>query len=172
MASIRILESMFQMESITHGWMPVSRYQEVVDDFVKSYDEDDDVTRYIVLVNCGASEDIAGVLDLAKRQNVCVIIFDSHRPVMHLANDGNHESQVYVIMDAEAEGVSLEDIPSAYEFDGSDEEGNDSPYPENDGSNVDNAAGGDNREDGEAGDRGRSKRSRTAESASARRAAY
>ena len=163
---------MFQMESITHGWMPVSRYQEVVDDFVKSYDEDDDVTRYIVLVNCGASEDIAGVLDLAKRQNVCVIIFDSHRPVMHLANDGNHESQVYVIMDAEAEGVSLEDIPSAYEFDGSDEEGNDSPYPENDGSNVDNAAGGDNGEDGEAGDRGRSKRSRTAESASARRAAY
>ena len=172
--SIRILESMFQMESITHGWMPVSRYQEVVDDFVKSYDEDDDVTRYIVLVNCGASEDIAGVLELAKRQNVCVIIFDSHRPVMHLANDGNHESQVYVIMDAEAEGVSLEDIPSAYEYGESDEEGDDSPYPENtDGSNVGNVAG-DATDIGRNGNGGRSKRSgaSTAERAAAKRSAY
>lgn len=162
--SIRILESMFQMESITHGWIPVSRYQEIVDDFVKSYDEDDDVTRYIVLVNCGASEDIFSVLDLAKRENVCVIIFDSHRPVMHLANDGNHESQVYVIMDAEAEGVSLDDIPSAYDFDGSggeDEDEGEDPYPENkDGLNVEN------------GDDGRSKRSKMAQSASAKRAAY
>jgi cell division control protein 45 len=172
--SIRILESMFQMESITHGWMPVSRYQEIVDDFVKSYDEEDAITRYIVLVNCGASEDIAGVLDLAQRQNVCVIIFDSHRPVMHLANDGNHESQVYVIMDAEAEGVSLDDIPSAYEFDEGDDGDNESPYPENvDGSNVDSAPqDGANIDGDENGDGGRRKRSRTAESLSARRAAY
>ena len=169
--SIRVLESLFKNASITHGWMPVSRYQEVVDDFIKSYDEDDDVTRYIVLVNCGASEDVASVLELSKRPNVCVIIFDSHRPIMHLANDGNHESQVYVIMDAEAEGVSLEDIPSAYEYGGSDED-NDSPYPENtDGTNVDNI-GGETREDEENLDGGRSKRSRLAESASAKRAAY
>ena len=92
--SLRILESMLQTEMIPHGWLPVSRYQEIIDDFIKAYDDEDEIIRYLVLVNCGASEDISGVLELSKRPNVCVIIFDSHRPVMHLANDKDPQSQV------------------------------------------------------------------------------
>lgn len=132
--SLRILESMLQTEMIPHGWLPVSRYQEIIDDFVKAYDEEDQIIRYLILVNCGASEDISGVLELSKRPNVCVIIFDSHRPVMHLANDKDPQSQVYVILDAEAEHISLDDIPFAYDSDDMD----DGAYMENrDDTNVD-----------------------------------
>lgn len=97
-----------------------------MDDFLETYDEDDEVTRYLVLINCGASEDIMDVLQLASRPNVCVIIFDSHRPIMHLANDRDPQSQIFVILDSEAEGLMLDDIPSAHE---GDEYG--SPYLEN-----------------------------------------
>jgi cell division control protein 45 len=134
--SLRILESLFQNEMIPHGWLPVSRYQEIVEDFMRAYDEDDDVIRYLILVNCGASEDISGILELVKRTNVCVIIFDSHRPIMHLANDDDTQSQVFVILDAEAEGISLGDIPFAFD-DEEEVERESSPYTENtDGANL------------------------------------
>lgn len=155
--SLRILESMLQTEMIPHGWLPVSRYQEIIDDFVKAYDDEDEIIRYLILVNCGASEDISGVLDLSKRPNVCVIILDSHRPVMHLANDKDPQSQVYVILDAEAEHVSLDDIPFAYDFDDMEEDGT---YLENrDDTNFSEAEGQHKEQD-------------TREIASAKRAAY
>ncbi|KAI8103739.1 hypothetical protein M9435_006267 [Picochlorum sp. BPE23] len=160
--ALRILESMFQNEMIPHGWLPVSRYQEIVDDFTRAYDDEDEVVRYIILLNCGASEDVGKILDLGRRPNVCVIIFDSHRPVMHVANDNDPQSQVYVIMDAESEGISLEDIPFAF-GEGMDEDGHSPSYPENtDGMNV---------VEGDASGR-RGEKSSHAQSAAVRRAAY
>lgn len=120
MISFPFPQALLQNEMIPHGWLPVSRYQEIIDDFVSTYDEDDEVTRYLILINCGASEDIIGLLELTSRPNVCVIVLDSHRPIMHLANDSDPQSQLYVLMDAEAEGISLEDIPSAHDGDGAD----------------------------------------------------
>ena len=154
--SLRILESMLQTEMIPHGWLPVSRYQEIIDDFIKAYDDEDQVIRYLILVNCGASEDISGVLDLSKRPNVCVIIFDSHRPIMHLANDADTMSQVYVILDAEAEHVSLEDIPFAFDLDDMEEDG---AYMEN-------------RDDTNTGDVDRQDKRDMKERSSAKKAAY
>lgn len=91
----------------------MSRYQEVIDDFLASYDEDDPVTRFVILLNCGASEDVAALLALESRPSVCVIVFDSHRPIMHMAHDNDPSSQIFVVLDAEAEGLLLSDIPTA-----------------------------------------------------------
>jgi cell division control protein 45 len=126
----------------------VSRYQEVIDDFVSAYDEDDPVTRFVILINCGASEDVGALLGLAARPHVCVVVLDSHRPVMHLANDADPASQVFVLVDSDAEGLGTDDIPQAGDDDlGSDdeedEEGSDGDDDGGDGEN-----GGDNRPGG------------------------
>ena len=139
--ALKILENLFQNEMIPHGWLPVSRYQEIIDDFSATYDENDQVTRYLILINCGASEDIGSLLQLVTRPNVCVIIFDSHRPIMHLAHDEDPQSQLFVIVDAEAESLSLQDIPHAYddEYDDEGEEGRNASYAENLNANDPNA---------------------------------
>ena len=49
---------------------------------------------------------------------------------MHLANDNDPQSQLYVLMDSEAEGISLEDIPSAHDGDGA--------YGSHEDENIDN----------------------------------
>lgn len=90
----------------------MSRYQEVIDDFVATYEEEDEVTRFVVLINCGASEDIADLLGLQQRPHVCVLVVDSHRPVMHQANDDDPSGQLFVLLD-EGEGTSRGDIPPA-----------------------------------------------------------
>lgn len=117
-----IPQTLLKNDLVPHGWTAVSRYQEVIDDFLQTYDEDDPVMRYVVLINCGAMEDIAALLQLANRPHVCVVILDSHRPVMHMANDGDPMSQVFVILDREAEGLSADHIPAADD----EEDGNDS----------------------------------------------
>lgn len=107
------VQALLQNDLIPHGWTAVSRYQEVIDDFLASYDEADPVTRFVILLNCGASEDVTALLALESRPSVCVIIFDSHRPIMHMAHDNDPSSQIFVVLDAEAEGLLLSDIPPA-----------------------------------------------------------
>jgi cell division control protein 45 len=116
----------------------VSRYQEVIDDFLSTYEEDDDVTRFVVLLNCGASEDVRALLGLDARPHVCVVVVDSHRPVMHLANDDDPGGQLFVLLD-EGEGTSRGDIPPAAdsEDEGSsdDDEGEDGRRRQHDDAN-------------------------------------
>lgn len=94
---------------IPHGWTAVSRYEEVKDDFVASYDEEDGLMRFVILINCGASEDMRSLLSLDKRPNVCLIIIDSHRPIMHAFN--NENSDVFVLVDSNAEDLEIDSIP-------------------------------------------------------------
>ena len=42
----------------------------------------------LILINCGATEDVARLLDL--QENVRVIVIDSHRPFHHNFNDPNN----------------------------------------------------------------------------------
>jgi len=119
------MQALLQNDLIPHGWTAVSRYQEVSEDFLETYDEDDPVTRYVILINCGASEDLADLLELANRPHVCVIIIDSHRPVAHMVNDCDPQSNVYVLIDREGEGLSADDIPPADLGDEGDEDDED-----------------------------------------------
>lgn len=96
---------------IPHGWTAVSRYGEIADDFMSSYDEGDELMRFVILINCGASEDMRSLLGLNERPNVCLVIIDSHRPIMHAFNDDSPD--VFVLLNAESEDLHLDDIPRA-----------------------------------------------------------
>jgi cell division control protein 45 len=112
-AALRILESLLRNDLVPYGWTAVSRYQEVIDDFAATYEEGDDVTRFVILINCGASEDVAALLGLGARPHVCVVVVDAHRPIMHLANEAaTAGSQLYVLLD-EGEGTARADVPPA-----------------------------------------------------------
>ena len=68
----------------------------------------DDEFRTVVLVNCGATEDIRGLLELKPEARAYVV--DAHRPV-HLNNLSDENQQVFVLWDEEGEGQMAEDIP-------------------------------------------------------------
>lgn len=44
----------------------------------------------LILINCGATEDVAKLLDL--QENVKVIVIDSHRPFHHNLNDPDNKT--------------------------------------------------------------------------------
>lgn len=67
-----------------HGWLPVSRYDEIAADFYQTYQEGETALRTAILINCGAAEDVRQLLELDKRENVRVVIIDSHRCVAGL----------------------------------------------------------------------------------------
>jgi hypothetical protein len=69
------------------------------------------VTRFVILINCGAAEDMSALLELADRPHVCLVIIDSCRPIDTIFNDENPDSNVYVLLDERAEGISKADIP-------------------------------------------------------------
>ena len=112
-----IRQNLFQNDMVPHGWTAVSRYQEVIEDFLATYDEEDPVTRFVILINCGASEHVGDLLGLAQRPHVCVVIVDAHRPIEHHANDNNTFSQVFMLLDSVAENLYPADIPTAYDDD-------------------------------------------------------
>lgn len=135
--SHQFLQNLLQNDLIPHGWLAVSRYEEIIEDFRATYDEEDSVTRYVLLINCGASEDISALLELIQRPHVCVVIIDSHRPIMHMANDNDPTSQVFVLVDREGEGLAAEDVPPAeYGNDDEDEDDDDDADRENDAENT------------------------------------
>ncbi len=61
----------------------------------------------LVLINCGATEDLYELLDL--RPAVRVVVIDSHRPIHHSLNSRN--TQVAVLVDPE--DGTLEGLPEA-----------------------------------------------------------
>lgn len=116
------MQSLLKNDLVDYFWSAVSRYQEVIEDFKTMYQEDDPVTRFVILINCGATQDIDELLSLAQRPNVCVVVIDSSRPIMHLYNDENPNSNLFALLDEQSEGLRRDDIPLAYD-DGSDSEG-------------------------------------------------
>ena len=48
-------------------------------DFKRHYREGENALRTVVLINCGAAEDVRALLDLYDRPNVRIVIVDSHR---------------------------------------------------------------------------------------------
>ncbi|PSC71473.1 cell division control 45-like protein [Micractinium conductrix] len=126
--ALRILERLFKNDRIPHGWMAVSRYEEIEQDFKQTYQEGEEALRTAILINCGAAEDVRQLLHLEQRSNVRVIIIDSHRPICHLNNLDSEEDNIIVFLD-EMEGTAKDDIPpwdDAEVSSGSDDE-NDSP---------------------------------------------
>lgn len=128
--ALRILERLFKNERIPHGWMAVSRYEEIEADFKKYYEEGSTSLRTAILINCGAAEDVRELLHLESRTNVRVIIVDSHRPICHLNNLDSEEDNVIVFLD-EDEGASKADIPpwEDAEASSSDDEGGENDPP-------------------------------------------
>lgn len=73
------LQGIFKCDRVTHGWMAVSRYDEIEEDFKRYYTEGESALRTTILINCGAAEDVRALLHLDQRENVRVVIIDSHR---------------------------------------------------------------------------------------------
>jgi cell division control protein 45 len=127
--ALRILERLFKNDRIPHGWMAVSRYEEIEKDFKATYQEGEQALRTAILINCGAAEDVRALLNLDERMNVRIIIIDSHRPICHLNNLDSEEDSVFVFLD-EAEGTTKADIPPYLgdeEGSGSDSDGENDP---------------------------------------------
>lgn len=76
------LQRLFKNDRIPHGWMAVSRYEEIERDFMSTYQEGEAALRTAILINCGAAEDVRELLKLEDRMNVRVVIIDSHRCVL------------------------------------------------------------------------------------------
>ena len=66
----------------------------------------------LILINCGATEDIAKLLDITS--NIRVIVIDSHRPFHHNLNDGNTNFMAFC---NPADGT-CDDVPEADLFSG------------------------------------------------------
>uniref|UniRef100_A0A1D2AER3 Cell division control protein 45-like protein n=1 Tax=Auxenochlorella protothecoides TaxID=3075 RepID=A0A1D2AER3_AUXPR len=111
-AALRILERLFKNDMIPHGWLPVSRYKEIEEDFDACYQPDEEAMRTAILINCGAAEDVRSFLNLQNRPNVRVVIVDSHRPICHANNIDSPEDCVAVLLD-ESEGLDKAEIPPA-----------------------------------------------------------
>lgn len=109
--ALRILERLLKNDRVPHGWMAVSRYEEIERDFKQYYQEGEQALRTAILVNCGAAEDVRELLHLGQRMNVRVVIIDSHRPICHLNNLDSEEDSIIVFLD-ESEGTLKADIPS------------------------------------------------------------
>lgn len=73
------LQRLFKNDRVPHGWMAVSRYEEIEADFTATYQEGEAALRTAILINCGAAEDVRQLLKLEDRMNVRLIIIDSHR---------------------------------------------------------------------------------------------
>lgn len=73
------VQRLFKNDRVPHGWMAVSRYEEIEADFKQYYQEGESSLRTAILINCGAAEDVRELLHLDQRANVRVVIIDSHR---------------------------------------------------------------------------------------------
>lgn len=143
-AALRILERLLRHDMIPHGWLAVSRYQEVIDDFNKYYEEGDDNMRTAILINCGAAEDVRSLLNLYERANVRVVIIDSHRPICHMNNVDMATDNVVVFLD-ESEGCLKSDIPPAMKQRG--EDSDDDEDDEDDPAAADDVDNNDDQDD-------------------------
>lgn len=76
--------------------------------------------RTVMLVNCGACEDVRAMLELPDA--VRVIVIDAHRPIHHSYND-DADTDTLFLHDA-TDGTAAEDIPLASDSESSSDSGN------------------------------------------------
>jgi CDC45-like protein len=62
----------------------------------------------VLLINCGACEDISALLNM--RENVRVVVIDSHRPVHHSFNSSDMQQ---LLLQDPRDGTELDLIPEA-----------------------------------------------------------
>ena len=67
----------------------------------------------LILINCGATEDVARLLDL--RDSVRVIVIDSHRPFHHNLNDLHNKTILAFCNPADR---TCDDVPEPDTFSG------------------------------------------------------
>jgi CDC45-like protein len=67
------------------------------------------VERTVMLVNCGACEDVRAMLELPRK--VRVIVIDAHRPIHHSYNKEDDVDTLF--LHDPADGTAAQDIPLA-----------------------------------------------------------
>lgn len=93
-ATLQILEHVLNKDNVPYGIYPVANEAELVrhaEDMLQ-----DDAERSIILVNCGATEDITRTLSCGP--GIRIYVLDSHRP-LNIRNAERENSQVLVICD-------------------------------------------------------------------------
>ena len=91
-ATLQILEHLLNKDNVPYGIYPVANESELV-----RYAEEmlqDEAERSVVLVNCGATEDIRSILGCGP--GIRIYIFDSHRP-LNIKNVQKENAQVLVM---------------------------------------------------------------------------
>lgn len=104
----RILQTICRAHSVYFTIYPVSNYGEM-QDVARQEFTDAEAERTVMLVNCGACEDVRAMLELPEA--VRVIVIDAHRPIHHSYND-DADTDTLFLHDA-TDGTAAEDIPPA-----------------------------------------------------------
>ncbi|KAK9808923.1 hypothetical protein WJX72_006468 [[Myrmecia] bisecta] len=104
--ALRILQALLQSRAIHFSINLVTRYEEVKAFVKQELDGNDTELRTLVLVNCGAQEDVKDLLALGGTTRA--IIIDSHRPIHH--HYATEDSNILFFHDP-ADGTSVDDLP-------------------------------------------------------------
>lgn len=112
----KTLQSIFHRDSVQFALYPVSCYSEV-QRLCQEVLQDAEDLQTLILINCGATEDVAKLLGL--QESVRVIVIDSHRPFHHNLNDPNDRA---ILAFCNPSDGSCDDVPEPDIYAGSDEE--------------------------------------------------
>lgn len=102
LCALRILERLFELDSVRHSRFAVSGYEEL-QKYSEKWHVEGDEPRAVVLVNCGGGEDVRGLFGLDELPSTRIFIVDAHRPLHH-RNLDEQEAQVLVFQDKDEDG--------------------------------------------------------------------
>jgi len=108
-AAARIVTRLLQSDGVLHTVVPVVGYDDLQAKAKEAMAGDtDDDKRAILLVHCGATEDVRALLDLRPEARAYVV--DPHRP-LHLNNVADDNDQVFLYWDDAVDGDGSADVP-------------------------------------------------------------
>ncbi|KAG2502097.1 hypothetical protein HYH03_000589 [Edaphochlamys debaryana] len=141
----QILLNLLQRENIHFTLIPVECYEEVRDHCQPLREAEE--LKTIILVNCGATEDVRSLCELPN--NIRIVIIDNHRPVWHGHNNGE-DSDTLVLVDKD-DPLPVDEIPVANHEADLDVADSDSEAEEDDSEAEDDGEGGGDDEDEQGG---------------------
>ncbi|DBB00209.1 hypothetical protein WJX77_012186 [Trebouxia sp. C0004] len=135
----KTLQTIFHRDSVQFSLYPVSAYSEV-QRLCREVVSDPQDLQTLILVNCGATEDVAKLLDL--QESVRVIVIDSHRPFHHNLNDPDN---ITILAFCNPADGTCDNVPEPDIFSGSDDEDDDDEAENEEGGFDDDAENDSNR---------------------------
>ena len=158
LCALRILERLFELDSVRHSRFAVSGYEEL-QRYSERWHEEGDEPRAVVLVNCGGGEDVRGLFGLDELPSTRIFIIDAHRPLHH-RNLDEQEAQVLVFQDKDEDGGD-DEVPGLSDEDkSSDEDGEGDIEEEDDDADDDDDDDDDDEHDEEEEEREEAMRTR------------